>query len=319
MPKKKQYDEVAKIVSEISECKLLSTEYLGAHEKLVFQCSCGRRFEKTFNHFLHDRVHACPLCAREVSASKRRLSQEELEDKLLSYGVKYVSGDYQNNRTPIVVLARCGHLSSVSLNMVSHPKYSGLCKDCWYAAFHGANRLVRDAVSDSCKALGGELVSSEYINAKRPLTFRCPCGEEFVSTWDSVKARGRVLCRRCSSYQSKAVTAIEDWLRDHDVTYTKEKTFPGCGPNGQRQKYRFDFYLPAQNVCIEYDGEQHFRVADFGGIHDEDLLADRLLDTNHRDLEKTRYCEEQGIELLRIKYTEQSKISEILYSKLIPR
>ena len=70
----------------------------------------------------------------------------------------------------------------------------------------------------------------------------------------------------------------------------------------------FDFYLPDYNMCIEYDGIQHFEPTEcFGG-------EKRFLETQQNDLIKTRYCEQNDIILLRIRYNEN--INEILDANL---
>lgn len=46
-----------------------------------------------------------------------------------------------------------------------------------------------------------------------------------------------------------------------------EKTFDTCiSPLGH--KLPFDFYLPTENIVIEYDGEHHYKVA-FGQTEDK--------------------------------------------------
>ncbi len=46
--------------------------------------------------------------------------------------------------------------------------------------------------------------------------------------------------------------------------YTTQKTFVGCS---DRSLLRFDFYLPYVNMCIEYNGLQHYQIVEyFGGI-----------------------------------------------------
>ena len=60
----------------------------------------------------------------------------------------------------------------------------------------------------------------------------------------------------------------------------------------------FDFYLPDYNLCIEYDGEQHFKpLKHFGGEKD-------LTERQENDKIKTNYCLENKISLLRIRYDE---------------
>lgn len=51
MNKKWTIDEIRNYVSKNSESTLLSKEYVGYSQKLLFKCSCGTNFEKTFTKF----------------------------------------------------------------------------------------------------------------------------------------------------------------------------------------------------------------------------------------------------------------------------
>ena len=318
MPRAYTFEEVKQKVSEISKCELLSTSYEGVYEPLRFRCSCGRVFEKTWAHFRYDRVKGCPVCAMATVWDMRRNSIEYVSGLLQNAGLKYVSGDYKNRKSKLTVECSCGHLKTATLNSLLAPTFSKLCTGCSRAAVVKANTAVYDAVKQACDSLGVELVSDEYVNAKSPLTFRCACGNTFVSKWDTVK-HGKTKCSRCTGLQSKASARIEDWLLDKGIQYVKEKTFRGCKTPGARQPFRFDFYLPEYNCCIEYDGQQHFRVADFGGTHNAEELNAKLLDTYIRDRAKDSFCKERGIDLIRISFREEKKVESILDSKLIPR
>lgn len=65
---------------------------------------------------------------------------------------------------------------------------------------------------------------------------------------------------------------------------------------------RFDFYLPNQNICIEYDGEHHF-IAN-GGYFTEDFVKG----VQYRDKIKNNYCKEKQIQLIRIPHTDFTKL-----------
>jgi len=70
--------------------------------------------------------------------------------------------------------------------------------------------------------------------------------------------------------------------------------------------FRYDFFLPEYNTCIEYDGIQHYESIEyFGG-------DDKLNKTKINDNIKTNYCIDNNITLIRIPYTKFSSISEIL-------
>ena len=74
-----------------------------------------------------------------------------------------------------------------------------------------------------------------------------------------------------------------------------------------------DFYLPIYNMCIEYDGIQHFddneysmrAIKFFGG-------SDAHIKRKISDQKKTEFCIERGINLIRIDYKQYSKINNIL-------
>ena len=62
----------------------------------------------------------------------------------------------------------------------------------------------------------------------------------------------------------------------------------------------FDFYVPSINLLIEFDGKQHYEpLSFFGGIE-----AFEKLKTN--DKIKNDYCEDNYINLIRIKYDEDN-------------
>jgi very-short-patch-repair endonuclease len=65
-----------------------------------------------------------------------------------------------------------------------------------------------------------------------------------------------------------------------------------------KKSLRFDFYLPNYNMCIEYDGDQHFRlISKFGG-------QKRFEIGKERDEIKNKYCLDNNIRLLRVAYNE---------------
>ena len=72
---------------------------------------------------------------------------------------------------------------------------------------------------------------------------------------------------------------------------------------------KFDFYIPSLNVCIEYDGEQHFEIA-FG--KGEEGLKDR----KRKDEIKNNYCKFNNINLIRIPYWEFENIENIIIQEI---
>jgi very-short-patch-repair endonuclease len=75
-------------------------------------------------------------------------------------------------------------------------------------------------------------------------------------------------------------------------------------------KYNFDFYLPKNNLLIEFDGQQHFNIINYwGGI-------DRFKKQEMINEIKNKFAKKNKINLLRIKYNEINNIENILNNKL---
>ncbi len=76
-------------------------------------------------------------------------------------------------------------------------------------------------------------------------------------------------------------------------------------------KKRFDFYLPNLNICIEFDGRQHYNIDNsyFGG-------EEEFLRIKERDGIKNQYCKDNDITLIRIPYWDIENIDKILKEKL---
>lgn len=84
-----------------------------------------------------------------------------------------------------------------------------------------------------------------------------------------------------------------------------QKKFDNCK---YKRKLAFDFYLPDLNICIEFDGQQHYISIDrWGG--DNGLKTRQI-----RDEIKNKYCENNNIILIRIKYNEKiyDKLNQLL-------
>ena len=62
MNKRWTIDKIKEFVEKNSDSKLLSTEYHGFSQKLLFKCACGSNFEKTFTKFKNNNQRKCDVC-----------------------------------------------------------------------------------------------------------------------------------------------------------------------------------------------------------------------------------------------------------------
>lgn len=116
--------------------------------------------------------------------------------------------------------------------------------------------------------------------------------------------------RGCSQCKTKSTGElfISDWLCQNNISYETQKSFINCR---NILPLRYDFYLPKEELLIEYDGEPHFKEIKYlGGKRGFELRQ-----TN--DKIKTKYARDNNIRLLRISYTERKNLSNILKNNLI--
>jgi hypothetical protein len=102
--------------------------------------------------------------------------------------------------------------------------------------------------------------------------------------------------KRCPScVESNGERDVRNWLQSNGINFESQKKFDGCK---YKLRLRFDFYLPKYNICIEYNGIQHYEsVKYFGG--EESLKLQKKRDNIKKD-----FCNESNIELLIIKYNQ---------------
>ena len=79
-----------------------------------------------------------------------------------------------------------------------------------------------------------------------------------------------------------------------------------------KQNLRFDFYVPEFKCVIEFDGQQHFRPVNFGGMPDEKAQRAHERTVQHDNI-KNEFCARNGYDMLRIKYNDYLNIERILY------
>lgn len=299
------YEQVKDFVEHNSDSKLLSTQYISSTEKMLFQCACGSEFSTRFATFRRGK-RKCFACGSKSQYESKRLPFEEFVNRLQTHDCTYLSGDYKNQKSKIKMLGTCGHEFETAAGRVSESGFNGLCSKC---NRHNARLYTIEDVAKMCLDKGVELLSTEYTDSHERMWFRCSCGEKFSASWNNVQG-GQNRCRKCTNKVTKGEQAVSDWLDMNGFNYQTEYKFSDCAG---RKPYPFDFYLPEQNTCIEFDGEQHFRPVAFGGSHDdfEALKA--------RDAAKDAYCESKNIRLIRIPYTQLRNVPAILNDMLIPR
>jgi hypothetical protein len=233
----------------------------------------------------------CPKCKADKTRKTHRYTKSEfvrlarkLHGNTYTYPGKYVDG-----KTPMQM--RCKKHGPFPQKPNSHLNGRG-CPKCGdertYAALFDSHE---DFIKKARAAHGNKYTYPEkYERVSKPITIICPKHGPFSQKPDShTKGHG---CERCSeSWGEREVARI---LEREGIEFEVEKRFKECR---DKLPLSFDFWIPALNTLVEYDGEQHFRTnAFFGGV-------EHLKLTQRRDKIKSRYAKQTGKKLIRIKYT----------------
>lgn len=108
------------------------------------------------------------------------------------------------------------------------------------------------------------------------------------------------------SNMSHGEVLISNFLDENKIKYNYNKSLKDCISSS---KLRFDFYLTEYNICIEFDGIQHFFPCEmFGG--EEEFQKLKI-----RDSIKNEWCLVNEIKLIRFKYKQKKDEIESLLRK----
>lgn len=296
-----------KFVKEVYE--LIGDEYQFLEEyvnsKTKIMCShikCGYMWNVIPASFL--RGTRCPQCYGNL-----RKTTETYKDELYSIvGDEYLLlNQYISSKTKIELLhTKCGYIWHVLPSDVLNGNRCPECKKKYLSKLYTKSHAqfvaeIYDLVGDEYKVLG------KYINSKYNVLMRHnECGHEWESnTGNFLNLENR--CPRCRN-TSKGENKIREWLELNNISNISQHAFKNCK---NIDVLFFDFYIPCYNLLVEYDGEQHYRPVNFGGISDESAL-ENFRYTQHNDNIKTQYCKDNDIPLLRIPYWDFDNIEQIL-------
>lgn len=116
-------------------------------------------------------------------------------------------------------------------------------------------------------------------------------------------------CPTCR--ESTGEKFIAKFLQENNINFVRQKKFDDCK---HVRLLSFDFYLPDHNICIEYNGIQHYEMIQRSKDKEKNIKIFNGIKV--RDNIKKEYCKNNNIELLIISYKEDVK-TRLHESKLI--
>lgn len=234
----------------------------------------------------------CPKCSKRY---KRTIDEYTKELSIVSPSIELIGG-YKNITTKAIYKCKiCNHVWSTIPEVTLRGCGCPIC----------GNKIISEKLSKTHEQYIAELSSKNpnvevleiYKGANTPIKHRCKIDN---CEWNVAPAHLLYTtgCPKCAS--SKGEAKVREWLELRNIKYEEQKKFKDCK---DKRALPFDFYLPDLNICIEYDGEQHFRPVTFNGT-DVSISERNFERTKKHDRMKNKYCEDNGIGLIRISYNE---------------
>ena len=279
------------------------SNYINTESKINVTCPKGHSYEVTYNSFMSGK--RCGKCYNERTKERLIIPYEEICDFInsIGYTLHTSKNDYVDTKCRIVVSCDKGHRYPTRANTLRSGKR---CKKCSAKENGIKNRIPYEIMFESVKQEGYKLLTSkeEYNGTHSYCLFQCDRKHEPYRSRMAEFLQGS-RCPICN--ESKGERKIRKKLSECEVSFSQQHKFKDCR---FKQVLAFDFYLPEHNLCIEYDGVQHYKIVDiFGGF-------DGFIETKIRDVVKNEYCKNNNLELLRIPYFKFDEIESILLNKL---
>jgi very-short-patch-repair endonuclease len=280
------------------------SEYINAKTDIEIICKVHGIFcQKPYDHL---RGRGCPKCGTMRTSAAISMKQDEFIKKAnLRHGnfYDYSKVCYINTREKVKII--CPVHGEFEQRGQDHLSGYG-CYECGKIKISELKLMDISTFIEKAKEKHGDKYDySKSINnsSKSKIIIICPIHGEFEqSLSDHLKGCG---CRKCKI--SKGVNKIVKILEANNIKFLNEYIFKECK---NEKSLRFDFYLPSYNMCIEFDGAQHFRSVEYWG-GEEGLKLIRK-----RDKIKNDFCKENNIKLLRIPYWKIKNIEDIIKGAL---
>ena len=255
--------------------------YTRMHDLCELTCKVHGPFKLLAkNHIYLKQI--CPECRKLKKFTYNKLTIKEFENKcLLKYENKYkYFQDYNGMKQSITV--ECKNHGKFKIVAQNHLYNNNGCIQC-------SNKQTKDT-----KWLQSQTDKSFMNFDGKVVTSLCDKhGRYSTKLFHFLNGSGCPICK-----SSKGEKNIRNFLEENNIKYIQEKRFSDCV---FKKQLPFDFYLPDLNICIEYDGIQHFEEVEFFGGRES--LEQIIL----RDSIKNKYCGEHKICLIRIKFSDNAK------------
>ncbi|MCZ2398181.1 MAG: hypothetical protein LC100_16785 [Chitinophagales bacterium] len=292
--KQRTHNEFIELIKNIHPDIEILTPFIGTRKRITILCKRCNIKSTPFAQELLKPMFRCGECNR---IERETLFIEKMS--VINPNIKII-GEYKNSQT------------KVDCKCLIHDEFFSMT-GCNLITGHGCPKCAKESrrklsaknhnefVSELKKISPTINIKSEYISAHKKIKCQCSiCNFEWDATPHSLLRGDR--CSKCN-FQSKGEIEISKILDELKIEYIQQKRFDDCR---NQLPLPFDFYLPRYNICIEFQGRQHYEAVFCFGGEDEFRIGQQ------RDDIKANYCKEKNIGLLCIPYWDFNNIKQII-------
>lgn len=255
-------------------------QYMGASKPIAYKCkTCNQKYYKSRANHLYENKTLCQKCYSAKESEIRNKFKNIVRNS--QFNVLSAIGAISN---PVILQCKqCGREIKVFQYNFVLEKAKRECPQCGRFSLKTKEDFIY-----RMKERTKDYKILEYKNYTTKVKFQHKCGFVFTQLPSNfLKGRG---CPKCFKKISKGEQYIMNWLEEHHIKYEYQKKFP------ETKLKSFDFYLPEQNILIEYQGEQHYHPLNcFGGKEKFQLQQER-------DSIKREFAKNNQINLIEIPY-----------------
>ena len=276
--------------------------YVSYSKKIKIKCeTCGNVFFQLPGN--HLRGQGCPNCKfKKLSKLYQKSTKEFINqaEKIHKSKYNYNEVEYINDHTKVKIFCKkCKQYFYQKPN--KHLNGHG-CPNC-----NGGHRHTTEYFKNRAVEVHGDKYNYDetiYINNHTNVKIFCnKCKQYFYQL--PVKHLDGSNCTKCNFSKSKGEEFIAKYLTENEVPFIRQKRFQNCK---DKQYLPFDFYLPNNNICIEFQGLQHYEPEAYIKRFKSKEKGYKLfqIQVAHDEMKRT-FCKKNKIFLLEIVYNDDIK------------
>ena len=304
MRKKLTHEEVVQRVQHINANIKIIGKYVNATTKLKCKCLIdGYEWDVLSSNLFNGQ--GCPMCGLALNRQHQTKTHDTFVKEMENINPNIVIiGKYIGNHQHIECKClKCNYIwSATPHNLLKGRR----CPECAKISRAKLLRTTHEEFVVKLQNVNPYIkVIDKYYDSHTKIDCQCLSCNHIWSASPNNLLRGYG-CPKCN--ESKGEKVISQILAKWHIAYMTQYKFDDCK---HKRPLPFDFYLPKHNVCIEYDGRQHYEPTRFGNESAKQININFNNTKNHDNI-KNQYCKENNIKLLRIPYWEFDNIAKIL-------